>query len=92
MRQPAGGDVGIQILLLAGLNVVRAAVAGNGDQLLGTLAGVNHNPLVHGLEMGSITGLVADPHRHDDLMVAIDRCLAVVALSPAVSTFENVDV
>jgi hypothetical protein len=33
--------------------------------------------------MGSITGLVADSHRHDDLVVAIDRRLAVVALDGA---------
>ena len=92
MRLPAGGDVGIQTPLLAGLNVVRAAVAGIGDQLLGKLAGVGHDPLKHGLEMGSITGLVDDPQRHDDLVVAIDRCLAVVALDLAVSTFEDVAV
>jgi hypothetical protein len=42
--------------------------------------------------MGRITGLVADPHRHDDLVVAIDRRLAVVALDPAVPTFEDVAV
>ena len=92
MRLPAGGDVGIQTPLLAGLNVVRAAVAGIGDQLLGKLADVGHDPLEHGLEMGSITGLVADPHRHDDLLVTIDRRLTVVALDPAISTLEDVAV
>jgi hypothetical protein len=42
--------------------------------------------------MGSITGLVADPHRHNDLVVAIDCCLAVVTLDPTVSSFEVVAV
>jgi hypothetical protein len=37
--------------------------------------------------MGAITGLVADPHRHDHLLVSIDRHLAVVALNPAASAF-----
>jgi hypothetical protein len=36
--------------------------------------------------------LIADPHRHDDLVVAIDRCLEVVVLDPAVPTFEDVAV
>jgi hypothetical protein len=35
--------------------------------------------------MGSITGLVADPHCDDDLVVASDRRLAVVALDPAIA-------
>jgi hypothetical protein len=42
--------------------------------------------------MGSITGLVAAPHCQDDLVVAIDLCLAVVALNPAVFGFEDVTV
>jgi glycogen synthase len=40
-----------------------------------------------GQQMVSVTGLVADPHRHDHLMVSIDRHLAVVALNPAVWAF-----
>ena len=36
--------------------------------------------------------LIADPHRHDDLVGAIDRRLAVVALDPAVPTLEDVAV
>jgi|688.fasta_scaffold141656_3 hypothetical protein len=42
--------------------------------------------------MGSITGLVAHRHRHDDLVIAIDRRLAVVALDPTVPAFEDVAV
>lgn len=42
--------------------------------------------------MGRITGLVADPHRHDDLVVTIDRRLAVVALHPAIAALEDVAV
>ena len=42
--------------------------------------------------MGCITGLVAHPDRHDHLMIAIDCSLAVVALDPAVNTFEDVAV
>ena len=38
-----------------------------------------------GQQMVSVTGLVADPHRHDHLMLSIVRHLAVVALNPAVS-------
>ena len=92
MLLATGGEVGIQPALLARLDVGGAAVARVGDQLLGQLAGVGHDSLQHRLQMGSITGLVADPHRHDDLVVTIDRCLAVVALDPAVSTFEDVAV
>jgi hypothetical protein len=86
----AGGEVGIQPALLARLDVACAAVARVGDQLLGQLAGVGHDLLQHGNEVVLARGLVADPHRHDDLVVAIDRRLAVVALNLAVPTFEDV--
>jgi hypothetical protein len=68
------------------LSVLQAVAFGIGDQLLGQLSGVGHDPLEHGLEMGNITCIVANPHRRDDLVVAIDRDLADVALNPAVST------
>jgi hypothetical protein len=42
--------------------------------------------------MGGVTGLVADPHRHNHLMVSIDHQLAVVALDSAVSAFVEVAV
>jgi len=89
---PAGGEVGIQPALLARLNVGGAAVARVAVHLIGHLAGVGHDPLHHGKEVVLVCCLVADPHRHDDLMVAIDRCLAVVAVDPAVPTFEDVGV
>jgi hypothetical protein len=88
----AGGEVGIQPALLARLDVACAAVARVGDQLLGQLAGVGLDPLHYGKEVVLVCCLVADPHRHDDLVVAIDRRLAVVALDPAVPTFEDVAV
>ena len=40
-----------------------------------------------GQQMVSVTGLVADPHRHDHLVASIDRHLAVVALILAASAF-----
>ena len=56
------------------------------------LAGFGHDPLNHGLQMGSITGVVADRPLHDDLVGAIAPYLAVVALDPAVPTFEDLAV
>ena len=68
MRLPAGGVLGIQFPLLVCLDVACVAVARNcfaafgyGDQHLGQMTGVSQDLLDHGLEMGSITGLVADP-------------------------------
>jgi len=89
---PAGGEVGIQPALLARLDVGGAAVARVGDHLLGQLAGVRHDPLHHRNEVVLVRCLIADPHRHDDLVGAIDRRLAVVALDPAVPTLEDVAV
>ena len=88
----AGGDVGIQLTLLAALDAVCAAVIGIREQLVWQLAGIGEDPLQHGQQMGGITGLVADPNRHDHLVVSIDRHLAVVTLDPAVSAFEDVAV
>jgi len=56
VRLPTGGVIGIQLPLLACLVVACGAVAPNsiaeafgyGDQLLGKLAGVGHDPLDHG--------------------------------------------
>jgi len=92
VRLAAGGEVGIQPALLARLDVACAAVARVGDQLLGQLAGIGLDPLHYGKEVVLVCCLVADPHRHDDLVVAIDRRLAVVALDPAVPTFADVAV
>jgi hypothetical protein len=89
---PGSGVISIQTSLLTGLDVGGAGVASVGNQHIRLLAGIGHDPLEHGLEMGSITGLVADPHRHDDLVVTIDRRLAVVALDPAIAALEDVAV
>jgi uncharacterized protein YaiI (UPF0178 family) len=39
-----------------------------------------------------VRGLVADTDRNDDLVVTIDRRLAVVALDPAIAALEDVAV
>ncbi len=83
----AGGDGGSQLTLLAALDGVGAAVAGIREQLVRQLAGVGEDPLQHRQQMGGVTGLVADPHRHDHLVGSIDRHLAVVALNPTTSTW-----
>ena len=85
----AGGDVGIQTTP-AGLNVACVAVARVADHLLGQLVCVGHDSLQNRNDVVLVRGLVAEPHRHDDLVVAIDQRLAVDALDPAVYTFEDV--
>ena len=90
MRLAGGGEVGIQPALLARLDVACAAVARVDDHLLGQLAGVRHDPLHHRNEVVLVRCLIADPDRHDDLVGAIDRRLAVVALDSAVPTLEDV--
>jgi hypothetical protein len=70
------------------LDVVGAVVGRVGYQLFRQLASNGHAPLNHGLQMGSITGPVVDRPR-SDLVGAIGRRLAVVALVPAAPTFED---
>ena len=45
-----------------------------------------------GSRWGASLAWLLTPHRHDDLVVVIDRRRAVVALNSAVSTFEDVTV
>ena len=90
MLLQAGGEVGIQPALLARINVSGAAIARVGDHLPGQLAGVRHDPKHYSNEVVLVRCLIAGPHRHDDLVGAIDRRLAVVALDPAVPTIEDV--
>ena len=68
-----GGDVGSEPRLLASLEVIGASEAQVGDQRLKQLAGVGLDLVDHWLEMRSSCNLVADPHRHDNLVVAIYR-------------------
>ena len=44
------------------------------------------------LVMAWSCGHVAHPDRHDHLVIAIDRCLAVVTLDPAITALEDVAV
>ena len=84
MLLPAGGDVGIQPTLLAGLEVGGAAVARIRSEQLGQLAGVGLDSLHHRHEVHGVAGLVADANGHDHLVVTIDGGLDVVALDPAI--------
>jgi hypothetical protein len=61
----AGGDLGIQYRLLAGLEVGGAAVASIRCEHSRHLAGVGLNPLQHWNQMHCVSGLVADAHGHD---------------------------
>ena len=92
MLLPAGGDVGIQPFSLTGFQVGGAAVAGIRNQGIRQLPSVGLDSLQHGQQVNRIAGLVADADRHDHLVVTVDRGLAVVALDPAVSSFEDVAV
>jgi hypothetical protein len=81
MLLAAGGDVGVELALLTGLDDGRAAVAGIRDQSLGSLACVGLDPLDHRQQVHDITGLDAHADSHDHLVVAIDGRQAVLALN-----------
>jgi hypothetical protein len=80
MRQAAGGDVGVDALIGAGLGVVLAPVARIHRHHRGHLPGAGADALQHGLQMLDIRRLIADPNRHDHLVDAVHSHLAVVAL------------
>ena len=86
----AGGDVGDEAPVLAGFQVGGAAVTGVRDQGIRQLTAFGLDPLLHGLQVHCIAGLVAHADGHDHLVVAIEVGLCVVALHPAVSALENV--
>ena len=92
MLLPAGGDISIDASLLAGFQVVGAAVTRICRQLCWQLASVGLDSLQHGQQVHGVAGLVADADRHDHLVVAIDSGLGVVALDPTVSPLEDVAV
>lgn len=77
-----GGDVGLQLAFLTGIQVGDAAVALIRDRCARMLASVGLDPLQYQVQVHRITGLVADADRH----------LAVVALDPAIIDVEDVTV
>ena len=54
------------------------------------LGGIGDGALQHGYQLLWIRRLVADAHRHDHLVIAIDGCLAVVALQQVAVAFHEV--
>ena len=80
MRQAAGGDVGVDALIGAGLGVVLAPVARIHRHHLRPCTGRGRDALQHGLQVLDIRRLVVHAYRPDHLVVAVHRQLAVVAL------------
>ncbi len=80
MRQAAGSDVRINALFSAGLGDVLAPVARIHRHHRRQGPGAGSDPLQHGLQVLDIRRLVAHASRHDHLVMAADRQLAVVAL------------
>ena len=56
------------------------------------LACISHGALQHGHQVLWIRRLVADAHRHDHLVIAIDGRLAVVALQQVAVAFHDMAV
>ena len=54
--------------------------------------GIELDPFEHGQQMHRIAGLVAYTDRHDHLVIAIVRRLAVVSLDSAATAFEDLTV
>jgi len=77
---------------LAGRDVVLTPVARIGNERLWTGTGVGDRALQHGFEMLDVGRLVADAHRHDHLVIAIDGRLAVVTLQQVPVTLHDVAV
>ncbi len=77
MLLAAGGDVAVEALVLAGIQVGGAAVAGVRDQGIGPLTGVGLDAVAH-------------PDRHDHLVLAFDGCIGGVAQNPPITAFEDV--
>ena len=80
MRESAGGDVGVDALICADLAVVLAPVARIHRHHRRQGPGAGSDLLQHGLQVLDIRRLVAHASRHDHLVIAVDRQLAVVAL------------
>ena len=80
MPQATGGDVGVDALIAAGLGVVLAPVALIHRHQIRQCTGRDRDVLQHGLQVLDIRRLVAHPHRHDHLLVAVHRNLVVVAV------------
>jgi hypothetical protein len=80
MGQPASRDVGINPSISTEISVVLASVAGISGHHILQSAGCSLNARHHRLKVFDVWGLVANAHRHDHLMVAVHRHLAVVAV------------
>jgi|688.fasta_scaffold01924_8 hypothetical protein len=80
VRQTAGGDVGINAVGLALACVVLTTIARIQRHHLRQCTGASRNALQHEFKVLDIRRLVAHCHRHDHLVVAVHRYLAVVAL------------
>jgi hypothetical protein len=89
---PAGGDVGVEPPVLTAFQVAGAAVARVRNKGIRQLPSVGLNALQHGQQVHRFTGLVAHNARTDNLVVAIDGGLGVLALHPTVTAFEDVAV
>lgn len=71
MRLTAVEEVGIELPLLAVLDVLGAAEARISDEIVRQLDGVGPALLHHGDEVSGITSLVAESDHHDLLVAAI---------------------
>ena len=80
MRQPTGGDARVDAQIAADVGVVLAPVARIHRHHRVQCPGRCSDALQHRLQMLDIRRLVAQAHRHDHLVVAVHRHLAVVAL------------
>lgn len=80
MRQAAGGDVNVDTLINGNLGVVLTPIASVNAHHFRQCADSDGDPLQHGLQMLHVRRLLADGKRHDDLVVAVNLYLAVVAL------------
>lgn len=80
MQQTAGGDVSVSTPIGAQLCVVLAPVARIHRHHRGHLPGTGADAVQHGFQVLYIRRMVARPHRHVHLVVAVYRHLAVVAL------------
>ncbi len=89
---PAGGDIGIDVALLAALQVGGDAVPLICRQRCWQVSNVSQDSPQYGRQVHGVVGLVADADRHDHLLAPIDSDLGAVPLDPTVSSLEDMAV
>jgi hypothetical protein len=80
VRQTAGGDVVVNAKVLTVTCVVVAPIARIHGPHIRQGTGAGGDALQHGFKVLHGWRLIAHAHRHDHLVIGIDRQLAVVAL------------